>query len=149
MGIVKCLHEVDSSYDDVFEDFGLVNSALGKIRLRQDAVPYSVSTPPPLHTLPPTKKVETELQCMLKIGVIEELLRPTKWCALMVPVPKRNDKFRICIDLKCLMVAVGREKFVLPILEDIAPELADSTVSATLDAPAVFSSYHWILSPQG
>ena len=76
------------------------------------------------------------------MGETEELLEPTESCVPTVPVPKENNKVRICVDLKCLNEAVAREKFVLPTLEDIASELAGSTAFSTLDA---FSGF-WQLS---
>ena len=33
-------------------------------------------------------------------GIIEEIKEPKEWCAPIVVVPKRNNKVRICVDLK-------------------------------------------------
>lgn len=75
---------------------------------------------------------------MLTSGVILEVTEPTDWCALMVPVPKRNGRIRICVDLKQLNRAVRREHFTLPSLEDIAPKLPGSTIFSKLDAASGF-----------
>ncbi len=59
-------------------------------------------------------------------------------CAPMVPVIKKNGKVRICVDLKKLNEAVKRERFILPTLEDILPQLSGSCIFSTLDASSGF-----------
>ena len=44
----------------------------------------------------------------------------------MVPVVNPNGKIRICVDLRKLIKAVKRERYVLPTLEDVAPETGRS-----------------------
>ena len=62
---------------------------------------------------------------MVACGVITEIKEPTEWCASMVAVPKKNqEQIRICVDLKNLNRAVKREKYMLPIIDDILPKLA-------------------------
>ncbi len=121
---MKLVSRVDSisTEDSVFGDFGLLDCEPIKIELRQDSNPYSISTSRrvPFPLLP---KVEEELQRMLKSGIIEEVTEATDWCAPMVPVIKKNGKVRICVDLKKLNEAVKRERFILPTLEDILPQL--------------------------
>lgn len=61
--------------------------------------------------------------------MIEEATDPTDWCAPMVPVEKRNkEQVRVCVDLKHLNKAVKTERYILPTLEDIAPNLAGAKV---------------------
>ena len=71
---------------------------------------------------------------MLSLGIIEEVMDPTDWCAPMVPVEKKNKEVRLCIDLKRLNKAVKRERHILPKLEDIAPKLAGAKIFSTLGA---------------
>lgn len=58
----------------------------------------------------------------------------------MVPVAKKNEKVRICVDLKYLNKAVKREKFMLPTLEDVAIKL---TVAKLLMHHRDSGKYHW------
>jgi len=108
-----------------------------KIKLREGAVPYSVTTarrvPIPLH-----EKVKKELQRMKDCGVIEEITEPTDWVSPMVPVLKPNGEVRICVDLKKLNQAVQRERYVIPTIDDIIHELRGSSVFSKLDAQAGF-----------
>lgn len=63
---------------------------------------------------------------MEEAGIIERVTGPTEWCATMVPVQKSNGKLRICVDLRKLNSAVNRARFVLPTLEDVAPNLVSA-----------------------
>ncbi|KAL7827619.1 hypothetical protein SRHO_G00333370 [Serrasalmus rhombeus] len=72
---------------------------LVKIELREDAQPYSVTTPRRV-PFPLLTKVEQELARMQSLGIIEEVREATDWCAPMVPVVKKNGKIRICVRSK-------------------------------------------------
>ena len=56
----------------------------------------------------------------------------------MVPVVKSNGKVRICLDLRRLNESVKRERYMLPNLEDVAPELAEAKIFSKLDASSGF-----------
>ncbi|KAI2648690.1 Transposon Ty3-G Gag-Pol polyprotein [Labeo rohita] len=133
-GKLDCIVDTEGC---VFGDFGLLNCEPIKIELRQDAKPYSLTSPRrvPFPLLP---KVEEELRRMLKSGIIEQVTEATDWCAPMVPVKKKNGKVRICVDLKKLNEAVKRERFILPTLEDILPQLSGPRIFSTLDASSGF-----------
>ena len=128
LGLVKRVNSVA---------FSAVKCQPVKIRLKQGATPYSVTTarrvPIPLH-----EKVKKELQRMKEMSVIEEVKEPTEWVAPMVPVLKPNGDVRICVDLKKLNQAIEREKFVIPTFDDIIHQLRGSTVFSKLDAQSGF-----------
>ena len=77
MGLVMRVNAVasDLHLEGVFGDIGLFKCDPGKIELKPDAEPYTLTTlcriPFPL--LP---KVEAELQRMLSLGIIEEVTAP-------------------------------------------------------------------------
>lgn len=61
---------------------------------------------------------------MVALGVIEQVMEPTDWCALIVPAEKNyKDEIRVCVDLKGLNKAVKQKRYMLPELKDIAPVL--------------------------
>ena len=72
------------------------------------------------------------------LGIIEEVKEATDWSAPMVPVMKKNKKPRICVDLTKLNKAVKRERFMMPTLEDVTPNLSGATVFSTIDASSGF-----------
>ena len=63
-------------------------------------------------------KAQEKLEQMESMGVILSVEQPTRWCAGMVAIPKKNGKLRICMDLKHLNEAVQREVHPLPKVDE-------------------------------
>ena len=70
--------------------------------------------------------------------VIKKITEPSDWCAPMVPVLKPLGRVRICTDYKKLNVAVKRERYMLPTMEDLLFKLQGSAVFSRLDATSGF-----------
>ena len=76
----------------VQEEFPQLFQSLGKlegeyeIKLKENATPFTLSTPRRV-PLPLMKEVETELERMLKEGVISQVETPTDWCSGIVVMP--------------------------------------------------------------
>ena len=119
------------------ETLGQMKTEPVKIVLRDDAVPYCQPTARRI-PFPILKAVKAELDRMVKNGIIKPVTEPTDWCSAMVPVMKKTEEVRVCVDLKKLNKAVKREHFQLPNLDDIAPRLAGSTVYSCLDGASMF-----------
>ena len=132
MGLVARIDAVSSQ-----AAVGLMKTSPVRINLKQDAVPFCLFTarnvPFPLMDV-----VKKELDKMVDSKVIRRVTEPTEWCAPMVPVPKPKGGVRICVDLQRLNKAVKREHLVLPTLDDVAPNLAGSTIFSSLDAESGF-----------
>ncbi|KAK3091772.1 hypothetical protein FSP39_022529 [Pinctada imbricata] len=129
LGLIKRIFEAES----VFGTVGRLDCEPVKITLKTDAKPYCLTTARHV-AFPLMGKVETELNRLEKEGIINKVVKPTDWCAPMVPVVKRNGNVRICVDLKKLNEAVKREHLMLPNLEDISPKLQGSKIFSKLDA---------------
>ncbi len=95
MGLVKRIEQVSAA----FSEQGMMRTEPVKISLKDNVVPYAVHTARRV-LIPLLPKVKAKLQRMEENGVIEKIMYPTDWCALMVPVMKPNGKVRICVDLK-------------------------------------------------
>ena len=92
LNLIKRLDSVS-----IFDGLGLMKCEPVKIVLKDDAVPYNLTTPRSIsHPLAP--KVEEQIQRMLKEGVIVPVDKEIDWCSLLVPILKRNGKVRPCID---------------------------------------------------
>lgn len=126
-----------SKIDTVKEGIGCLKTDPVKIVLKEDSQPSAITVARrvPIPILP---KVKEELERMKTAGVIEEITRPTPWCAPMVPVMKKSGKVRICVDLKKLNLSVRRERYILPTLEDLTSKLSGATVFSCLDAASGF-----------
>ena len=126
------MQTLKDSYPKLCSGLGLVEQPY-TIKLKPDAVPYSLKTPRRI-PLPLMPKVKKELERMEKMGVINRVEEPTDWCSGMVVVPKKNDEPRICVDLTKLNESVCREKYILPLVEQTLGSLTGARIFSKLDA---------------
>ena len=142
LNIVQRLASVSSSnpwvckYPNVFQGLGKM-PGIYKIKLLEDAEPYSVCTPRRV-AIPLLTKVKNELTKMVNMDTIVPITDPTDWCAPMVVVPKENGDVRITCDFSKLNQAVRREKFEMPSVEDTLSQLSGAKIFSKLDANSGF-----------
>ena len=77
---------------------------------------------------------------LLKRGFIREIKYP-KWLANVVVVPKKDGKWRACVDYTDLNEACPKDIFPLPRIDQIVDASAGHGMLSFLDA---FSGYHQI-----
>lgn len=135
MGLVQKIDTIEQPFGEL--DDRPVQCPPVKIILKEDAQPYSLSTARRV-PIPLLDKVKEELARMERCGVIEAIDDPTDWCAGMVTVMKKSGAVRICTDFKKLNLAVKRERYVIPTLEDLLRKLDGSAVFSKLDATSGF-----------
>ena len=61
------------------------------------------------------------LEDLEKREIIACMTTPTPWISLMVVVPKKNGKLRICLDPMGLNRALQRENYPMPTIEESFP----------------------------
>jgi hypothetical protein len=86
--------------------------------------------------------VQFDVQRLLDASVIREVMYP-KWLANIVPVKKKNGKWRMCIDFTDLNKATPKDNFLLPRMDQVIDSVASAAIMSLLDC---FSCYHqcWI-----
>ncbi len=124
------LHDIKTSYKDVFEGLGLLGPEL---HLEIDERAKPVQLPP--RKVPESLKqpLKSHLDELVALGVIEMVEVPTEWVSSIVVAPKPNGKIRLCLDPRPLNQALKRCHHPLPNIEDILPELADAKVFTKVD----------------
>ena len=135
-GVMEEKKDITKSYPKLFNGLGLLSSAY-EIRVKEDARPYTLSTPRRI-AIPLLLKVREELSRMESMDVIERVTEPTDWCSGMVVVPNANGKVRICVDQTKLNQSVQRERQILPSVEDTLAQLKDANIFTKLDANSGF-----------
>ncbi|XP_073120557.1 uncharacterized protein [Henckelia pumila] len=60
--------------------------------------------------------IETEINKLIEVGFIREVKYPT-WISSIVPVKKKNEQIRVCVDFRDLNDACPKYDFPLPITE--------------------------------
>ncbi|XP_054287919.1 uncharacterized protein LOC129003646 [Macrosteles quadrilineatus] len=130
------LDSVLTSHPELFIGLGSIPGEY-KIELNENAQPHSVRAPRNI-SIPLRSKVETELNRMLDLGVIEKVESPTDWCAPIVPVLKPNGSLRLCVDYTELNRNVKRPKIILPDVEETLGQIGRSKIFSKLDAQSGF-----------
>jgi len=116
-------------YKDVFK--GLGNLGTYHIETDKSVTPKKNSArriPVPLKN-----EVQAKLKELERDGVLTKVKQPTEWINSMVAV-KNPNKLRICIDPANLNVAIKRNHYPTPTIDDIMPKLTKARVFSVADA---------------
>ena len=133
-------------YPQLFTGLGRMKKEQ-KIEIADCAKPFAWTVPRRV-PLPLLKKVEAELDKVVKLDVIETIDTPTDWCAPLVVVPKANGDVRLCVDLTMLNKSVKRETYAMPSVEETLSKISKGSVFSKLDANSGFHSLYnafWLL----
>ena len=106
------------------------------------------------HVMTPTRRIPTALKEKFKkeidrfqnLGVITPVNKPTPWVSSVVVATKKSGALRICIVPRLLNAALKCERYQLPILEDIMPELGQAKVFSTVDLRSGY--WHCVLDEE-
>ena len=60
------------------------------------------------------------------------MVEPSDWVALMVPVLKKNDHIRVCIDFSELTKSIRRERFQIPVADETFAKMPGAKCFTTL-----------------
>ena len=94
---------------------------------------------------PNLREIVEELQKLLKAGFIYPI-SDSEWVSPLVIVPKKNGKWRICVDYRALNKATQKDHFPLPFIDQVLDNLAGKKFFSFLDG---FSGYNQIkIAPQ-
>ena len=147
---VECLHaltdgtssvqEILEQYKDLFEE----PSGLPPVRQCDHSIPTEDSANPPNvrpYRMPHKQKniVEELVKNMLKNSEIQQSNSPYSSPAILVM--KKDKSWRLCVDYRKLNAITIKNKFPIPIIEDLLDELHGATIFSKLD---LRSGYHQI-----
>jgi len=89
--------------------------------------------------------VKEELQKLLNAGFIYPI-SDSEWVSPLVTVPKKNGKWRVCVDYRALNKATQKDHFPRPFIDQVLDNLSGKTFFSFLDG---FSGYNQIsIAPQ-
>ncbi|UYV64370.1 K02A2.6-like [Cordylochernes scorpioides] len=111
-------------FHEVFQGVGVINS---------ECKMYTKPEYPPVRALPRRipaslgNEVQSELEKMVKQGIITKIYHETEWSHPMVVVKKKSGQIRICLDPRKLNQALTDHQPLLPLIQkpltDISPRL--------------------------
>lgn len=140
LNLVKRIYSISTSdqlpsivqeYRDVFEGLGCLP---GKYKITIDSSHTPVVHAPRKIPIPIKEQVRKKLEEMVFQGIISKVEGPTDWVSSITIVKKANGDLRICLDPKELNLAIKREHFRLPTLDEILANLSGARYFSTLDA---------------
>ncbi|GJY42186.1 retrotransposon-related protein [Tanacetum coccineum] len=138
--IDTALEEVVQNYADVFD----IPTELPPRRTHDHKIPLQEGTQPVNirpYRHPPTQKnaIEAMVKELLEAGVIKHSTSP--FASPIVMVKKKDNTWRMCIDYRQLNKHTIKDKFPIPVIEELIDELHGATVFTKLD---LRSGYHQI-----
>jgi hypothetical protein len=84
--------------------------------------------------------LKEELKKLFNAGFIYPIL-DSEWVSLLVIVPKKNGKWRVCVDYRALNKATQKDHFPLPFIDQVLDNLSGKKFFSFLDG---FSGYNQI-----
>eukprot|EP00253_Pinus_taeda_P008533 PITA_08533 len=89
--------------------------------------------------------VKEELQKLLNAGLIYPI-SDSEWVSPLLILPKKNGKWRVCVDYRALNKATQKDHFPLPFINQVLDSLSGKRLFSFLDG---FSGYNQIkIAPQ-
>ena len=85
-------------------------------------------------------KIKEEVKKQLDAGFLKVSKYP-QWVANIVPVPKKDDKVRMCVDYRDLNRANPKDNFSLPHIDTLVDNTTKNSLFSFMDG---FSSYNQI-----
>jgi len=140
IGSDSTIDELLHSYQDIFKE----PTRLPPLRTHDHVIPLKegsqpVKLRPYRHTGLQKDIVEQIVTEMLASGIIQHSTNP--FASLVVLVKKKDDIWRLCVDYRALNKMTIKDKFPIPIVEELLEELGGATVFSKVDIRA---GYHQI-----
>ena len=135
----------------IFEKFPGCCEGIGKLKDFQLKVPTDSEVQPvsqpirrgPYHL---RDKLSTKLGELVELDIIEKVSGPSLWDSPVVVVPKPSGDIRLWVDMRQANMAVKRERFPIPTIDEVLQDLNQSKFFSKLD---LTFAYHQIeLSPE-
>ena len=130
--------EVILSYLNLPDIFTGVGCLEGNYSIQVDDGFRPVVHPPRKVPVPLRDTLKSELDNMVKNGILAKVTEPTSWVSSLVIVKKPNGKIRVCLDPRDLNRAIKRSHYPLPTIEEVATRLSGAKVFSVLDAKCGF-----------
>ena len=123
--------EIRRQYLSVFQ-------GVGKLKSKQVTLHIDTSVQPvaqPLRRMPFNlrEKVETKIDELLDLDIIERVDGPTPWVNPVVVVPKSGGDIRMCLDMRRANEAIIRGRHPIPTVDELLHNMNGSKVFSKLD----------------
>ena len=126
--------KLHAEYADVFEGLGRLP---GQHHIKLDSAVHPVIHAPRRVPVALRDELKTKLDEMVQQDIITPVTEPTDWVSSVLLIAKPG-KLRVCLDPRDLNIAIMREHYPMPTLEEISTRLGRASVFTVLDAKSGF-----------
>jgi len=145
MGVVENLEDdLIIKYADVFDK--CPGKLPGKVHLQVDPACQHVILPARKVPVSVREKFKAELQRLQDVKDIAPVNEPTEWVSQFIVPVKKSSELRVCIDPKALNAALKRERYQIPVIDELPPNLAEAPVFTKVDLAFIF--WHLVLDDE-
>lgn len=135
------IEDIIKEYPSLFKGLGTIPGVY-KIDVKEDAVPYCLTTPRSV-PIPLLSSLKEELLTLEKKGIINRIEEPSEWCSPIVIVPKKvtskdTPKIRLCIDFTKVNASIKRQHHPIPKVESTLAMISGAKYFSKLDANSGF-----------
>lgn len=118
-------------YPTVFQGVGKLKTKQVKLHIDPEVTPVAQ----PLRRIPFNLRapVEAKIKELLDLDIIEPVDGPTPWVNPVVIVPKANSEIRLCLDMRQANLAITRERYPIPTVDELLHGMNGSVVFSKLD----------------
>ena len=136
---------------NILDKFPGCCEGIGKLKDFQLKIPIDAEVQPvaqPIRRVPYhlRDKLTNKLKELVELDIIEKVSGPSTWVSPVVVVPKPTGDIRLCVDMRQANMAVKRERYPIPTIDEVLQDLNQSKFFSKLD---LNSAYHQIeLAPE-
>jgi hypothetical protein len=84
------------------------------------------------------EEVKKEIEKMLEAGFIRPC-RYGEWISSIVPVQKKNDRWRVCVDFRDLNRATPKDEYPMPVAETLINAATGNKIMSFMDGNACYN----------
>jgi hypothetical protein len=82
--------------------------------------------------------VKEEIEKMLEVGFIRPC-RYAEWISSIVPVQKKDGRWRVCVDFRDLNRATPKDEYLMPVAEMLINAAASNKILSFMDGNADYN----------
>ncbi|KAJ8369419.1 hypothetical protein SKAU_G00094470 [Synaphobranchus kaupii] len=122
---------LQQQYPTVFQGVGKLKTKQLKLYIVTDVTPVAQ----PLRRIPFNLRgpVEKKIKELLDLDIIKPVDGLTPWVNPVVIVPKANSEIRLCLDMRQANLAIIRERYPIPTVDELLQGMNGSVVFSKLD----------------
>ena len=129
---ISLKHQIEHEYPKCFEGVGKLNNVSLKLKIDPEMEPKTQK----MYRIPfsLSEKVESKLEELERMDVIEKVESPSQWVSpvIVVPIPGGKD-VRLVVDMRAANQAVMRERHPIPTVDEVLHDMNGAKVFSKLD----------------